>query len=244
MDENNNIGWFVAGAVIGAAVALLYAPKSGSDTRKYLEKTTHDGREAMEASGRELMDRGKELYERGQPDRRRRGRFVRTRPQAGAGLIGLYRNRRFSHYACARRLVLVGWRGDVRRGAEDALVEAPVRRRVESDRSRLQLLRHRERPAAHPDRDGRRCPSRRHGRSNECASPTAGADLGESLAQRGFEPESISLSSSIRICTGTTRAATRWTKDGHVVPAFPSADILLHARRAGCMRANSIHAMR
>jgi gas vesicle protein len=65
MDENNNIGWFVAGAVIGAAVALLYAPKSGSDTRKYLEKTTHDGREAMEASGRELMDRGKELYERG-----------------------------------------------------------------------------------------------------------------------------------------------------------------------------------
>ena len=45
--------------------ALLLAPKSGADTRKYLSKTTKDGRQAMEESGRELMERGKELYERG-----------------------------------------------------------------------------------------------------------------------------------------------------------------------------------
>jgi gas vesicle protein len=64
-EDNSNLGWFLAGAVIGAAVALLYAPKSGKDTRKYLGATTKDGREAMEASGRELMDRGKEIYERG-----------------------------------------------------------------------------------------------------------------------------------------------------------------------------------
>ncbi len=65
MEENNNFGWFLAGAVIGAAGALLLAPKSGADTRKYLSKTTKDGRQAMEESGRELMERGKELYERG-----------------------------------------------------------------------------------------------------------------------------------------------------------------------------------
>jgi gas vesicle protein len=65
MEDNNNLGWFLAGAVIGAAGALLLAPKSGADTRKYLSDSTKDGREAMEASGRELMDRGKELYERG-----------------------------------------------------------------------------------------------------------------------------------------------------------------------------------
>jgi gas vesicle protein len=65
MEENGNIGWFLAGAVIGAAAALLLAPKSGKDTRKYLSKTTKDSREAMESSGRELMDRGKELYDRG-----------------------------------------------------------------------------------------------------------------------------------------------------------------------------------
>jgi gas vesicle protein len=65
MDENSNIGWFLAGAVIGAGAALLLAPKSGKDTRKYLSKTTQNSREAVEASGRELMDRGKELYDRG-----------------------------------------------------------------------------------------------------------------------------------------------------------------------------------
>ncbi|MDE3199097.1 MAG: YtxH domain-containing protein [Acidobacteriota bacterium] len=65
MDDNNKFGWFLAGAVIGAAVALLYAPKSGKDTRAYLGSSAKEGREAMEASGRELMDRGKELYDRG-----------------------------------------------------------------------------------------------------------------------------------------------------------------------------------
>jgi gas vesicle protein len=65
MEENNNFGWFLAGAVVGAATALLFAPNSGKDTRRYLNKSTKEGREAMETSGRELMDRGKELYDRG-----------------------------------------------------------------------------------------------------------------------------------------------------------------------------------
>jgi gas vesicle protein len=65
IDDNSKFAWFLAGAVIGAAAALLYAPKSGKDTRKYITSSTKEGREAMEASGKELMDRGKELYDRG-----------------------------------------------------------------------------------------------------------------------------------------------------------------------------------
>ena len=64
-NDSNSLGWFVAGAVIGAGVALLFAPKSGSDTRKYLGQTSKESREVMENSGKELMDRGKELYDRG-----------------------------------------------------------------------------------------------------------------------------------------------------------------------------------
>ena len=64
-DTGSSIAWFLAGAATGAALALLYAPKSGKDTRRYLHKQTQDGREAVESSGKELMDRGKELYERG-----------------------------------------------------------------------------------------------------------------------------------------------------------------------------------
>ena len=65
MDEDSKLGWFIAGVTVGATVALLYAPKSGKDTRKYIGKATNHSKEAMEASGKELMDKGKELYERG-----------------------------------------------------------------------------------------------------------------------------------------------------------------------------------
>jgi gas vesicle protein len=65
MDDNNKFVWFLAGAVTGAVAALLLAPKSGEETRKYIGQTSKEGASAMEASGRELMDKGKELYERG-----------------------------------------------------------------------------------------------------------------------------------------------------------------------------------
>ena len=64
-DNGSSIAWFLAGAATGAAVALLYAPKSGKDTRKMIHRSTRDGREAVESTGKELMERGKELYERG-----------------------------------------------------------------------------------------------------------------------------------------------------------------------------------
>ena len=65
MEDNSKIGWFLAGAVVGAGVALLYAPKAGKDTRAYIGSSAKDGKQAMEASGKELMDKGKELYDRG-----------------------------------------------------------------------------------------------------------------------------------------------------------------------------------
>jgi gas vesicle protein len=64
-DSGTSIAWFLAGAAAGAAIALLYAPKTGRDTRKLLQKTTRDGRKAVENTGEELMERGKELYDRG-----------------------------------------------------------------------------------------------------------------------------------------------------------------------------------
>ena len=54
---------FLAGAVAGAAVALLYAPAAGSDTREFLGEKAREGRErATEAAakGREVINQGKE----------------------------------------------------------------------------------------------------------------------------------------------------------------------------------------
>jgi gas vesicle protein len=64
-DNTGNAIWFVAGAAIGAAVALLYAPQSGEETRRIIGDKAKEGREVLADSGREMMDRGRELYDRG-----------------------------------------------------------------------------------------------------------------------------------------------------------------------------------
>jgi len=54
---------FLVGAVAGAAVALLYAPATGQETREFLGDKAREGRErATEAAvkGREVINRGRE----------------------------------------------------------------------------------------------------------------------------------------------------------------------------------------
>lgn len=61
-DAGSKILWFVGGAAIGAAVALLCAPLSGDEARK---KLTQQSRESLADSGRGVIERGRELYARG-----------------------------------------------------------------------------------------------------------------------------------------------------------------------------------
>jgi gas vesicle protein len=49
---------FVIGALTGAAVALLFAPATGEDTREYLGQKAREGK----AKAREAMDQGREYY--------------------------------------------------------------------------------------------------------------------------------------------------------------------------------------
>ena len=54
---------FVLGAIAGAAIAVLYAPASGEETRKKLAEKTREGREKAETlvrEGREFFDRHRE----------------------------------------------------------------------------------------------------------------------------------------------------------------------------------------
>lgn len=63
--DNGKFVWFLAGAAVGASLALLYAPQPGHKTRRLLVKKTREGREAFAGSGRELLDKGRELYKKG-----------------------------------------------------------------------------------------------------------------------------------------------------------------------------------
>ncbi|MGD0500894.1 MAG: YtxH domain-containing protein [Bryobacteraceae bacterium] len=64
-DLGSKLAWFLAGAVIGAAVALLYAPKSGKDTRKLISQTSSRGKDAVAETGKDLVEAGRDVFERG-----------------------------------------------------------------------------------------------------------------------------------------------------------------------------------
>jgi gas vesicle protein len=61
----SRIAWFFTGAVIGATVAILYAPKSGKDTRQYISNRAQEGREAVESASGDIVDASREMFDRG-----------------------------------------------------------------------------------------------------------------------------------------------------------------------------------
>lgn len=55
---------FMLGAVAGAAVALLFAPASGEETRDYLGRKARDSRDRARDAARDVAEQGREFYER------------------------------------------------------------------------------------------------------------------------------------------------------------------------------------
>lgn len=51
---------FVIGAMAGAAVALLFAPASGEETREFIGQKAREGKQ----KAREAMDQGRDYYTR------------------------------------------------------------------------------------------------------------------------------------------------------------------------------------
>jgi len=64
-DNSNNVLWFVAGAAVGATVALLYAPQTGERTRRLISKKIKEGREAAADTASDLLEKSRDLYDKG-----------------------------------------------------------------------------------------------------------------------------------------------------------------------------------
>jgi len=64
-EDYGRLAWFLTGAIIGATVAVLYAPRSGKDARKYIADVTQQSRDAVTDTGKDIVDAGKEMFERG-----------------------------------------------------------------------------------------------------------------------------------------------------------------------------------
>ena len=66
-DDSKTVGlaWFLAGLGVGALVGILYAPKSGRETREDLANTAREGTEYLRTKGRQTANQVGEYVDRG-----------------------------------------------------------------------------------------------------------------------------------------------------------------------------------
>ncbi len=62
---SNRVAWFLTGMILGATVAMLYAPKSGKDTRLFLTDKGQRGKSAVTDASKDIADTSREMFERG-----------------------------------------------------------------------------------------------------------------------------------------------------------------------------------
>jgi gas vesicle protein len=63
--NGSNLLWFMAGVATGAAASLMLTPVSGAETRRLITTGAGNARNFLEQSGRDYLDKGRELYEQG-----------------------------------------------------------------------------------------------------------------------------------------------------------------------------------
>lgn len=61
----SKVTYFLVGLGVGALVGILFAPKSGEETREFLSKKADEGRDYAQRKARELRERADDLIERG-----------------------------------------------------------------------------------------------------------------------------------------------------------------------------------
>lgn len=85
MSENagSKVSFFLVGLGIGALVGILFAPKSGEETREYLTSKADEGRDFAQKKARELRERAEDLIERSKEIMSRQKDSIATAVEAG-----------------------------------------------------------------------------------------------------------------------------------------------------------------
>jgi gas vesicle protein len=65
MQVNNGYGYFLLGVSVGAAVGLLFAPKSGADSRNYLQSKAGEATQKLKDQTAQVMDQAADTINRG-----------------------------------------------------------------------------------------------------------------------------------------------------------------------------------
>jgi len=79
----SRVSFFVVGLGIGAIIGILFAPKSGEETRDYLSAKADEGRDYAQQKARELRERAEDLLERSKEIMARQKDAVTSAVEAG-----------------------------------------------------------------------------------------------------------------------------------------------------------------
>lgn len=89
MSEDSNklqgVAWFLAGLGVGALIGVLYAPKSGRETREDLAQGAREGSEYLRARGRQAAEQMGQMVDKGKEQMNQyvgRGREIMDRGRA------------------------------------------------------------------------------------------------------------------------------------------------------------------
>ncbi len=83
VDENRNLSYFLLGLGVGAAIGIMFAPKSGEETRGLIRSKASGGKDYVSRRSGELADVASEYVDRGRDVLNRQGQQLRAAVDAG-----------------------------------------------------------------------------------------------------------------------------------------------------------------
>jgi gas vesicle protein len=67
-EEGSKFSYFAFGLGLGLAIGVLFAPKSGEETREFIRAKTGEGKEYLKRRSEELRDQASDLVDRGKTE--------------------------------------------------------------------------------------------------------------------------------------------------------------------------------
>ncbi len=81
--DGNSFLWFLAGLGVGAIVGVLYAPLSGSETRRVIREKAEESSDFMRNRAREAREQARQWADRGRDVLREQKEQFRSAYEAG-----------------------------------------------------------------------------------------------------------------------------------------------------------------
>jgi gas vesicle protein len=79
----SKVSYFLVGLGIGSLLGILFAPKSGEETREFLMDKAEEGRDYAQKKARELRERAEDLIERSKEIMARQKDSIASAVEAG-----------------------------------------------------------------------------------------------------------------------------------------------------------------